>query len=131
MCERYGPPEVVQVRDVPTPVPADDEVLVQVMATTVNSGDARVRALRVPRGLKLPMRLRLGVIKPKRPILGFEAAGRVEAVGNAVSRFQPGDRPLPGIDWELEEMLGAGGFGEVWKAKNPHFDAVPPGRGQA
>jgi NADPH:quinone reductase-like Zn-dependent oxidoreductase len=92
VCERYGPPEVVQVREVPTPVPADDGVLVEVMATTVNSGDARVRALRVPRGLKLAMRLRLGVTKPKHPILGFEVAGRVEAVGAAVTRFQPGDR---------------------------------------
>lgn len=92
VCERYGPPEVVQIRDVATPVPADGEVLVKAFATTVNSGDARVRALRVPRGLKLPMRLKLGLTKPRNSILGFEMAGQVEAVGRAVTRFQPGDR---------------------------------------
>ena len=57
VCERYGPPEVVQIREVPTPVPADNEVLVKGAATTVNSGDARLRALRVPRGMSLPVRL--------------------------------------------------------------------------
>ena len=92
VCERYGPPEVVQIREVPKPVPADDEVLVKACATTVNSGDTRVRALRVPRGLHLPMRLKLGFTKPKQPILGFEMAVQVEAVGKAVTRFQPGDR---------------------------------------
>jgi len=92
VCERYGPPEVVQVREVPKPVPADGEVLVKAFATTVNSGDARVRALRVPRGVSLPMRLRLGFTKPRNPILGFEMAGQVEAVGRAVTRLQAGDR---------------------------------------
>jgi NADPH:quinone reductase-like Zn-dependent oxidoreductase len=92
VCERYGPPEVVKIREVPKPVPADGEVLVRAFATTVNSGDARVRALRVPPGLRLAMRLKLGVTKPKQPILGFETAGQVEAVGRAVTRFQPGDR---------------------------------------
>jgi NADPH:quinone reductase-like Zn-dependent oxidoreductase len=92
ICESYGPPEVVQIRDVPKPVPADGEVLVKAFATTVNSGDARVRALRVPRGMRLPVRLKLGLTKPKQPILGFEMAGQVEAVGGAVTGFQPGDR---------------------------------------
>jgi NADPH:quinone reductase-like Zn-dependent oxidoreductase len=92
VCERYGPPEVVQIREVPMPVPADGEVLIKALATTVNSGDTRVRALRVPRGLRLAMRLKLGFTKPKQPILGFETAGQVEAVGRAVTRFQPGDR---------------------------------------
>ncbi|HEV3400220.1 MAG TPA: NAD(P)-dependent alcohol dehydrogenase [Acidimicrobiales bacterium] len=92
ICERYGPPEVVKIREVPKPVPAQGEVLINARATTVNSGDARVRALRVPRGLRLPMRLKLGLTKPKQPILGLEVAGQVEAVGSAVTRFHPGDR---------------------------------------
>ena len=92
VCDRYGPPDVVQIREVGTPVPAVDEVLVKGFATTVNSGDTRVRALRVPRGLRLPMRLKLGLTKPKQAILGFEMAGQVEAIGRAVTSFQPGDR---------------------------------------
>jgi NADPH:quinone reductase-like Zn-dependent oxidoreductase len=94
VCERYGPPEVVQIREVAKPVPAEGEVLVRAFATTVNSGDTRVRALRVPRGLKLPMRLKLGITKPKQSIFGFELAGQVEGVGSAVTRFQTGDRVI-------------------------------------
>jgi NADPH:quinone reductase-like Zn-dependent oxidoreductase len=92
VCERYGPPDVVQIREVPTPVPASGEVLIKAVATTVNSGDARVRALRVPRGLGLAVRLRFGLAKPKQPIFGFEVAGQIEAVGAGVTRFQRGDR---------------------------------------
>lgn len=94
VCTRYGPPEVVEIQDVAAPVPGEGDVLVRVGATTVNSGDARVRALRVPRGLSLPMRIRLGWTRPRQPILGFDAAGTVEAVGAAVTRFQPGDRVI-------------------------------------
>jgi NADPH:quinone reductase-like Zn-dependent oxidoreductase len=92
VCERYGPPEVVQIRDVPAPVPGDGDVLIKAVATTVNSGDARVRALRVPRGTTLPVRLKLGVTRPKNPVLGLDVAGEVEAVGSAVTGFQTGDR---------------------------------------
>ncbi|HEX8803760.1 MAG TPA: NAD(P)-dependent alcohol dehydrogenase [Acidimicrobiales bacterium] len=92
VVRRYGPPEVVGIEDVPRPVPSDGEVLVRVTATTVNSGDARVRALRVPRGMRLALRLRMGLTGPRQPILGFEAAGRVEEVGGAVTAFRPGDR---------------------------------------
>jgi len=101
VCEGYGPPEVVQIRDVPKPVPADGEVLIKAAATTVNSGDARVRALRVPRGMSLAVRLRFGLTKPKQPVFGFDVAGKVEAVGTGVTRFQPGDRVIASRDLDL------------------------------
>ncbi len=92
--ERYGPPEVLQMREVPKPVPTDNEILVAIHATTVNSGDARMRALRVPRGLSLPVRFTLGFFGPKQPILGFDLAGEVEAAGRSVTKFKPGDRVI-------------------------------------
>jgi len=92
IIERYGPPEVVVIREVPTPVPNEDEILVRITTTTVNSGDARVRGLRVPRGMSLMMRFALGFNGPKQQIGGFEAAGVVEAVGSRVTKFRPGDR---------------------------------------
>ena len=92
VIKRYGPPEVVEIRDVPKPAPGDSEVLVRVRATTVNSGDARVRGLRVPRGVALLVRLQLGWSGPRQPVSGLEAAGVVEALGKNVTRFRPGDR---------------------------------------
>jgi NADPH:quinone reductase-like Zn-dependent oxidoreductase len=101
VCERYGPPEVVEIREVPKPAAADGEVLVKVSATTVNSGDARVRALRVPRGMRIAVRLRFGLTKPKQPVFGFDAAGQVEAVGATVIGFQPGDRVIVSRDFRF------------------------------
>jgi NADPH:quinone reductase-like Zn-dependent oxidoreductase len=94
VCERYGPPEVVRIKEVPTPVAALGEVLVRATATTVNSGDARLRAMRVPRGLGLPARLANGITKPRQPVFGFDVAGVVEAVGDDVTAFRPGARVL-------------------------------------
>jgi NADPH:quinone reductase-like Zn-dependent oxidoreductase len=101
VVERYGPPEVVRIREVETPRPADNEVMVRVVTTAVNSGDTRVRALRVPRGLSLMMRLALGFSGPRQPILGFDAAGEVAAVGKNVRKFKPGDRVIAsrGFAW--------------------------------
>lgn len=99
--DRYGPPEVLQMREVAKPVPTDNEILVAIHATTVNSGDSRMRALRVPRGLSLPVRFTLGFFGPKQPILGFELAGEVEAAGRSVTRFKPGDRVIGSAGFEF------------------------------
>lgn len=90
--ERYGPPDVFQLKDVPKPMPKDNEVLIRTRATTVTSGDRRVRSLDVPAGFGIISRLLLGVFKPKQPILGTELAGDVESVGKDVSKFKVGDQ---------------------------------------
>jgi len=88
---RYGPPEVLRLADIPKPAPRSNEVLVKVHATTVTIGDCRMRSFTVPPELWLLSRLYLGVFKPRRSVLGMELAGGIEAVGNAVTRFKPGD----------------------------------------
>jgi NADPH:quinone reductase-like Zn-dependent oxidoreductase len=90
--ERYGPPEVLQLKEVEKPTPKDNEVLIKTHATTVTSGDWRVRSLNVPAGFGLIMRLVFGVSRPKQPILGTEVAGVVESVGKDVRKFKVGDQ---------------------------------------
>ncbi len=89
--DRFGPPEVLTLKEVPKPAPGEHEVLVRIRATTVTSGDWRIRSLEVPRGLGLLSRLGLGFTRPRRPILGMELSGEIEAIGKAVTRFRPGD----------------------------------------
>ena len=91
ICPQYGPPEVLQLREVAKPIPKDSQILVKIVATTVNSGDARVRSLRVKGFMKVIMRLVLGISKPRQPILGTTFSGIVEAVGDKVSKFKVGD----------------------------------------
>jgi NADPH:quinone reductase-like Zn-dependent oxidoreductase len=89
--ERYGSPDVLQLKEVEMPTPKNNEVLIKTHATTVTSGDWRVRSLNVPVGFGIIMRLVCGVSRPKQPILGSELAGVIESVGNAVSKFKVGD----------------------------------------
>lgn len=89
---RYGPPEVLELREVEKPTPQDDEILIKVRASSVTLGDTEARTLNFAWWLSLMMRLYVGVFKPLRMnSLGQELAGDVEAVGKDVTRFKPGD----------------------------------------
>ncbi|SOE16812.1 NADPH:quinone reductase-like Zn-dependent oxidoreductase [Hoeflea halophila] len=89
---RYGSPGVLKPVTLPKPAPKPDEVLVRIHATSVTSGDYRARSLDMPAGFGLIGRLVFGLFRPRHKILGTEFAGVVEAVGNKVTRFRPGDR---------------------------------------
>ena len=89
---RYGFPDVVELQDVPKPTPKHNQILVKICATTVTSGDARLRSLNVPFGFRLITRIAFGLTKPRRPILGIEFAGKIESVGNDVTQFKEGDQ---------------------------------------
>ena len=92
VCTKYGPPEVLQLQEVAIPTPKDNEVLIKIFATTVHTGDVRMRSFTVPRLQWLFARLYLGLRKPKRDILGMELAGEIESVGKEVTRFKEGDQ---------------------------------------
>jgi NADPH:quinone reductase-like Zn-dependent oxidoreductase len=102
MGDKYGPPEALRMGEVGKPAPAADEVLVKVLATSVNPADWHSM-----RGKPLFSRATLGLLRPKHNILGVDIAGRVEAVGSGVTRFKPGDEVYANL---LDH--GYGGFAE-------------------
>jgi NADPH:quinone reductase-like Zn-dependent oxidoreductase len=92
---QYGSPDVLQLREVETPAPKDNEVLIRVYAATVTLGDRELRGLKFPlwSWMRLPARIFMGFRKPRRrTILGQELAGEIEAVGREVTRFKKGDQ---------------------------------------
>lgn len=114
ICQHYGGPEQVEVVEMPDPVPGKGEVLVKVMASTVNSADSRIRSLNVPRGFRLPVRLIFGWSKPK-VSLGTELSGEVIAVGEGVSEFQIGDNVFA----DCGMKMGGHATHRVFKASDP------------
>jgi NADPH:quinone reductase-like Zn-dependent oxidoreductase len=87
----YGSPDVLNYVELPTPTPKANEVLIRIVATTVSAGDWRARSLTMPAGLGLVGRLVFGITRPRKPVLGTDLSGVVEAIGADVTTFQPGD----------------------------------------
>jgi len=87
VCTRYGPPDVLQLREVEKPTPKDNEILVRIHATTVTRAETFFR-----RGSPFISRFFTGFMRPKNPIMGVEVSGEIEAVGKDVKRFGQGDR---------------------------------------
>lgn len=92
ICTKYGPADVLQIQEVNKPIPKENEILVRIISTAVNSGDTRVRGLGVEGFMKVIMQLVLGISKPRNPILGTVYSGIVEDAGTKVLKFKKGDK---------------------------------------
>ncbi|MFJ8526134.1 NAD(P)-dependent alcohol dehydrogenase [Bacillus cereus] len=106
ICTKYGPPNVLKLQDVAKPTPKKNEVLVRIHATSVTTGDCRMRSFNSPLLFWIPMRIILGFRKPRKPILGVELSGEIEEIGTDVTQFKKGDQIFA-----LTE-LNVGGYAE-------------------
>ncbi len=109
----YGPPDVLQLKEVTKPTPKDDEVLVKIQAASVNALDWHL----LTADIFLVRLMGMGLFKPKNPILGADIAGRVEAVGKNINQFRPGD--------EVFGDIGHGGFAEYAIGKEKYLAHKP------
>jgi NADPH:quinone reductase-like Zn-dependent oxidoreductase len=96
-CTRYGPPEVLQVVERPTPAPRKNELLIRIRATAVTSSDCYVRGLMLSRRYRIMARLALGWSGPRQPVLGMVLSGEVDSIGPGVRSFDAGDQVF-GLD---------------------------------
>ncbi|MFC2019480.1 NAD(P)-dependent alcohol dehydrogenase [Chloroflexota bacterium] len=119
--EKYGPPDVLQLKEVEKPTPKDDEVLIEVHAASINSWDWDLL-----RGILFNRLFFSGLLKPKNKILGTDVAGRVEAVGRNVTQFSPGDEVFGELSRRIIS-LGWGGFAEYVCAHENSMMLKPAG----
>ena len=99
VCTKYGPPEVLQLKYVEKPIPKDKEVLIKVHASTVTSGDVRLRSFTWAPWFRLPARFMYGFTRPRRRIPGNELAGEIESLGQNITQFNTDDQ-IFGIIWK-------------------------------
>ncbi len=92
ICTKYGSPEVLQIREVEKPTPKDDELLIKIYATAVTASDIFIRSSKLPMQFLIPMRLMLGLFKPRKSIIGLVLAGEIESIGKNIKRFKIGDQ---------------------------------------
>jgi NADPH:quinone reductase-like Zn-dependent oxidoreductase len=119
VCTDYGPPDVLQLRDVLKPVPKDNEVLVRIRATTVSAADCELRRFDFAPWIWVPIRLAFGIRRPRQPVLGQELAGDVDAVGKNVRSFEKGDRVFAATG------IGLGAYAEyICLRENPQTGAI-------
>ena len=128
LCEKYGPPEVLQVKEIEKPVPGDDDVLIRVHATSVNYGDLAARNFKAisPREFNMPFliwlmaKISFGLNKPNTTILGSEFSGVVEAAGRNVTGFNSGDA----VFGYLGQSMGA--YAEYIRVPRDGVQALKP-----
>ena len=119
VCTAYGPPDVLQLRDVVKPVPKDDEVLVRIRGTTVSAADCELRRFDFAPWIWLPIRLAFGIRRPRQPVLGQELAGDVDSVGKDVRSLKKGDRVFAATG------IGLGAYAEyICLRENPEGGAI-------
>jgi len=92
VCVKYGPPDVLQLRELKKPTPKDNEMLVRIHAATVTKGDCELRSLNLPLTWQFFVRIGFGFRAPRKKILGQELAGEIESVGRDVKLFKKGDQ---------------------------------------
>ena len=120
ICTKYGPPNVLQLQNIEKPKPKKNEVLVKIHATSVSTGDCRIRGFNSPLLFWIPMRIILGFRKPRKPILGVELSGEIEDIGTDVTQFKKGDQVFA-----LTE-LNLGGYAEYTCVHESGLIALKP-----
>ena len=101
VCTKYGPPDVLQLKEVEKPIPKDNEALIRVHAATVLMGDTEIRRFKMPTWLWLLARIGFGLRGPRKKILGQELSGEIESVGKAVKQFKSGDQIFAATGFSL------------------------------
>ena len=100
ICPKYGPPDILELKELEKPIPKDNQVLIKIHAATVTTGDCELRGMSFPLWLRPLIRMGFGIRGPRKKIIGMELSGEIESVGKDVTRFKKGD-----------QVFGNGGFG--------------------